>query len=595
MLWKKKKIRKKVRTTEVNKIVTVVLKKDDISYADEAYQWNYGQILRIQGGNLPKVVEVHFSLEETSGTSVTRIGTTVDGVTEVPIPDSYLENNNCSQDYTIYAYLYLEDGTAGRTEHEIAIPVKARTKPEVPGTPEEPELFRETVKAVNDAADRAEQALGDVEEIRDNLNLDLSEKITRPQTAEVGQVLAVKEIDESGKPTVFEAEDVKVPTKTSELENDNGFLTEHQDISGKLDKEKLPEAVYDALAQAKESGEFDGKDGADGKDGTIGEQGPKGEPGPKGDPGETTYIENPYDDTKLKTEVNKKLTAPTGNVKVGQILRVQSVNDDRTVVLETVEMPTESVSDVTINDESIVKDGVAEIPLCTKTKGPGLITIDIYSNSGGLFRANYNTGLIRIAKASDNSLAERENPYCPVVPTNLDYAVKCAMCDGKGAAWTAEEQAAARERMGTWITIADITLEEDASMIEPIEVHGYRKYEIIVTLPSVIKTDCFIQPMVRSATGQTTTMAYESAKNAQFLLFEIEELVYCGGENYATLIGCESYKSEIGSITPGNKKYSSVMLNYNSKEVYPYIASVGLIANGTVFPSGTRIAIRGCD
>lgn len=158
MLWKKKKIRKKVRTTEVNKIVTVVLKKDDISYADEAYQWNYGQILRIQGGNLPKVVEVHFSLEETSGTSVTRIGTTVDGVTEAPIPDSLLENNNCFQDYTIYAYIYLEDGTAGRTEHEIAIPVKARTKPEVPGTPEEPELFRETVKAVNDAADRAEQA-----------------------------------------------------------------------------------------------------------------------------------------------------------------------------------------------------------------------------------------------------------------------------------------------------------------------------------------------------------------------------------------------------------------------------------------------------
>lgn len=147
-----------MRTTEVNKIVTVVLKKDDISYADEAYQWNYGQILRIQGGNLPKVVEVHFSLEETSGTSVTRIGTTVDGVTEVPIPDSHLENNNCSQDYTIYAYIYLEDGTAGRTEYEIAIPVKARTKPEVPGTPEEPELFRETVKAVNAAADRAEQA-----------------------------------------------------------------------------------------------------------------------------------------------------------------------------------------------------------------------------------------------------------------------------------------------------------------------------------------------------------------------------------------------------------------------------------------------------
>ena len=143
---------------EVNKIVTVVLKKDDISPAEDAYQWNYGQILRIQGGNLPKAVEVHFSLSETSGTSVTRIGTTTDGVTEAPIPDNLLENNNCSQDYTIYAYIYLEDGTTGRTEYEIAIPVKARTKPEVPGTPEEPELFRETIQAVNDAADRAEQA-----------------------------------------------------------------------------------------------------------------------------------------------------------------------------------------------------------------------------------------------------------------------------------------------------------------------------------------------------------------------------------------------------------------------------------------------------
>lgn len=578
MLWKKKKIRKKVRTTEVNKIVTAVLKKDDISYADEAYQWNYGQILRIQGGNLPKVVEVHFSLEETSGTSVTRIGTTTDGVTEAPIPDSLLENNNCSQDYTIYAYIYLEDGTAGRTEYEIAIPVKARTKPEVPGTPEEPELFRETVKAVNDAADRAEQALGDVEEIRDNLNLDLSEKITRPQTAEVGQVLAVKEIDESGKPTVFEAEDVKVPTKTSQLKNDSGFLTEHQDISGKLDKEKLPKAIDDALTQAKESGEFNGKDGA------------PGEKGEKGDPGEITYVENPYDDMEIK----KEIAAKVGYLEVTGNQLLMYADDTKEKLLATLELPS-GVEDVQIDGTSIVENGIAEIPLCTKIKGPGLITIDLYSNNGGLYRANNDTGLIKIAKASANSLAERENEFCPVVPANLDYAVKAAMCDGKGVAWTAEEQAAARERMGTWITIADITLEEDVSMIEQIDIHGYRKYEIIVTLPSVIKTDCFIRPKICSVTGRTTSMAYESAKNAQFLLFEIEEFFYCGGENYATFIGCESYKGEVGAVTPGNKKYSSVMFNYNNKEVYPYIASVGLIANGAVFPSGSRIAIRGCD
>ena len=83
-----------------------------------------------------------------------------------------------------------------------------------------------------------------------------------------------------------------VPTKTSELTNDSGFLTEHQDISGKLDATKLPEAIDTALAQAKASGEFDGAQGPKGDKGDQGEQGPKGdqgiqgEQGPKGDQGE---------------------------------------------------------------------------------------------------------------------------------------------------------------------------------------------------------------------------------------------------------------------------------------------------------------------
>lgn len=52
-----------------------------------------------------------------------------------------------------------------------------------------------------------------------------------------------------------------IPTKVSQLENDAGYITEHQDISGKLDADKLPEAIEDALAQAKESGEFEGEPG----------------------------------------------------------------------------------------------------------------------------------------------------------------------------------------------------------------------------------------------------------------------------------------------------------------------------------------------
>lgn len=132
-----------------------------ISRLSGAWQYDYGQILRIQGLQLPSAVEVHFSLTETGGESVTRIGVTQDGVTDVPVPDSMLENSNASHDYAIYAFLYLADGSAGNTEYKISLPVRSRPRPEVPGTPEEPELFREAVEAVNKAADRAETAAGE--------------------------------------------------------------------------------------------------------------------------------------------------------------------------------------------------------------------------------------------------------------------------------------------------------------------------------------------------------------------------------------------------------------------------------------------------
>lgn len=53
----------------------------------------------------------------------------------------------------------------------------------------------------------------------------------------------------------------ELPTKVSQLDNDKGYLTEHQDISGLLPRTELGDAIDSALAQAKASGVFDGKDG----------------------------------------------------------------------------------------------------------------------------------------------------------------------------------------------------------------------------------------------------------------------------------------------------------------------------------------------
>ena len=64
------------------------------------WQYDYGQILRIAGLNMPKTVEIHFSLNETHGSSVTRIGITKDRITDVSIPDSMLENENAKEGFS---------------------------------------------------------------------------------------------------------------------------------------------------------------------------------------------------------------------------------------------------------------------------------------------------------------------------------------------------------------------------------------------------------------------------------------------------------------------------------------------------------------
>lgn len=141
-------------------MVTVIFDKYDTpkDIIGKLDQYDYGQILRIQGLALPPVVEVHFAMQERGGDSVPRIGVTKDGVTDVPIPDNMLENNNAPQDYSIYAFVYITDATSGKTEYRIALSVRARPKPEVPGGTDNPDIFHEAVQAVREAAEQAAES-----------------------------------------------------------------------------------------------------------------------------------------------------------------------------------------------------------------------------------------------------------------------------------------------------------------------------------------------------------------------------------------------------------------------------------------------------
>lgn len=115
-------------------------------------QWDYGQVLSIKGLDLPKAVEIHFCVY-TDSTTIPAVGITTDDHTDVEIPDGLLR-----QDRELRAYVYVADLEQGKTVRTVNIPIQSRQKPEIPHTPEDTEVFREAIKAVNNSADRAETA-----------------------------------------------------------------------------------------------------------------------------------------------------------------------------------------------------------------------------------------------------------------------------------------------------------------------------------------------------------------------------------------------------------------------------------------------------
>lgn len=135
-----------------NRIITAVFKGSKNTKVSDVWQWDYGQVLRIQGLDLPTAVEVDFAVAGASE-SIARIGTTKDGVTDVVIPDSLIETGK-----NLVAYIYLRDSASGNTEYQIDMLVTKRAKPEAYDRPEDKKLFGQAIEAVNTAADRAEKA-----------------------------------------------------------------------------------------------------------------------------------------------------------------------------------------------------------------------------------------------------------------------------------------------------------------------------------------------------------------------------------------------------------------------------------------------------
>lgn len=162
------------------------------------------------------------------------------------------------------------------------------------------------------------------------------------------------------------------------------------------------------------------------------------------------------------TDISLGLTAAT----VGQTVKVKAVDaDGKPTEWETVDIPSGSgaVADVQINGNSIVGvNKVAEIPKLNTSplRNPsyGLPTLADGNTPVGIGLHLYGSLMTIPAKRNDITNRKEQDYFdtgsigsdfhFPICPGYLDYSVKSAMCDGKGAAWTDVERIAALLRMG---------------------------------------------------------------------------------------------------------------------------------------------------
>lgn len=261
----------------MSNIVTAVFSQDSkYCRVHDVWQYDRGQILRIQGLALPAAVEIHFSLSDADGESITRVGVTKDNVTDVIIPDSLLENNGIGQNYNIYAYIYLTEPGSGETEYKITISVKSRPKPENAG----PTTWEEVLKAINQIASGKADSI----EYKDNiLKLMSGEK----------ELSRVTITDGSG--TGSDAREIELQKSDAALQwrytgdSEWNDLISLAEITGPQGEQGIPGQQGEPGAQGPkgdtgpkgEKGDA-GAQGEKGETGTQGERGPAGEPGKDG-------------------------------------------------------------------------------------------------------------------------------------------------------------------------------------------------------------------------------------------------------------------------------------------------------------------------
>lgn len=290
---------------------------------------------------------------------------------------------------------------------------------------------------------------------------------------------------------------------------------------------------------------------------------------------ETEKTDREQADISLQKDISGKLSEPVEGIAVGKYFRVAALDENGHAVLEAVDLPIASG----------MQFGVVRVQPVGAERG-------IYISSEGFLATQF---------ASVSQINNRTNFNNCITPYNLDYAVKAAMCDGKGAAWTADEQAAARERMeadgGTMEFIADITTTEDADVISidkfpdgtPLKLKSFDLYFIIpkasvddnITSGYKFKYNNETQITNRDSANKLISSKHDSYNNTYVMW------------NNARPIG---FTLNLSSWANGSQSIST-MIKYDNRLNFAadYICEVHLTkyTSGIQIPSGTRMVLWG--
>ena len=162
-------------------------------------------------------------------------------------------------------------------------------------------------------------------------------------------------------------------------------------------------------------------------------------------PTKVSQLEN---DAGYITEMDDKIDKPSIAPEVGTILKVMAVNDDGSYICEWVDE-----MDIKVDGVSIVEDSTANLNVAGyQDENTILRTGLVYIPKGYGLSFEYNTKNLVIDSPTDTLIYNRRTAWqaynYALTVRQIDTAVKSAMCDGKGAAWTDAERLAALLRIG---------------------------------------------------------------------------------------------------------------------------------------------------